>query len=815
MKTRTYFTRLIIFLFMLTGLAQAGTVQGTVLDSESGDAISEATIYFYYSDSTSADTSTYTIKTNADGYYSVNLDNSGSYYVVATAYGYDSESFLLNYDADESEPYPVNFSLTPQLFDGYVTGKVINTETKEPIVGADIRLHPNNPLTYLVIGATDENGVFVIEHVPPAEYTLKGSKDGYFEFQSATPVSVESGDSLDLGTFEWIPFNSEDLGSLSGIIYGVDTSGDEEPLEGAYILLFGTNADSTIFDAYSLEDGSYVINNITPGTYHYAVTKEGYFPTSGDWDSNIVTIEPTENTKDIYLQEWVPVEKGTVNGTVSFDDATLSVDATVTFIPVSENGQTNWVHTEPTGNYVIELHPGEYIAKVVYALADSSFYYVEWYDDVISRSEATVLNIEANEVYTVDFSIPSGMIEPYSVTIEGRVTDDEGNPLEDATFMWVKNAAANVDEIITQTDAEGKYSFTVNDLRYPWSTFLVAADEEGYQLEFYKEANAYFLATNIVVNGLRGDTTVSNIDFTLSEWDDTLTTKSSISGTVVDTFTVAPIRGAIVSAINAETGDIKTALTNEDGSYTLQDIAAGRYYLFFDAEGYFPQYYFNAMMWENATLIDVYSPVSNINGALMPIDLAMDRPGVTLTGVILDESDYKLQGALVVIMDTENNLVGFDITDQSGAYTITGTDDGDYHISATKLHYNSANESISLDKTNYESVIKNITLTKIVLDIDDSNKDGISVPTEIELLGNYPNPFNPTTEIRFSLPNTMHIRLAVYNVLGQQVAELINGEVSEGYHDVTFNAAALPTGIYFYAVETEGSMKVRKMLLQK
>jgi hypothetical protein len=80
---------------------------------------------------------------------------------------------------------------------------------------------------------------------------------------------------------------------------------------------------------------------------------------------------------------------------------------------------------------------------------------------------------------------------------------------------------------------------------------------------------------------------------------------------------------------------------------------------------------------------------------------------------------------------------------------------------------------------------------------------------------NYPNPFNPTTNINFSVPESGNVKLAVYNTIGQEVAVLVNGAVTAGQHEVTFNAASLPSGTYFYKLQTSNSIMVKKMMLLK
>jgi photosystem II stability/assembly factor-like uncharacterized protein len=86
-------------------------------------------------------------------------------------------------------------------------------------------------------------------------------------------------------------------------------------------------------------------------------------------------------------------------------------------------------------------------------------------------------------------------------------------------------------------------------------------------------------------------------------------------------------------------------------------------------------------------------------------------------------------------------------------------------------------------------------------------------PTEYLLRCNYPNPFNPSTTIRYGLPERSHVYLAVYNTLGQQVTVLQNGEQEAGYHEVTLDASSLPSGVYFYRLQAGTCVETRKLCL--
>ncbi len=70
---------------------------------------------------------------------------------------------------------------------------------------------------------------------------------------------------------------------------------------------------------------------------------------------------------------------------------------------------------------------------------------------------------------------------------------------------------------------------------------------------------------------------------------------------------------------------------------------------------------------------------------------------------------------------------------------------------------------------------------------------------------NYPNPFNPSTTIKFSLPVDAKVKISVYNIVGEKVAEVINKDFSAGTHKITFNAESLTSGIYFYRINTNGN----------
>ncbi len=87
------------------------------------------------------------------------------------------------------------------------------------------------------------------------------------------------------------------------------------------------------------------------------------------------------------------------------------------------------------------------------------------------------------------------------------------------------------------------------------------------------------------------------------------------------------------------------------------------------------------------------------------------------------------------------------------------------------------------------------------------------IPAAYELLQNYPNPFNPSTTIRYALPVQSHVRLTLYNMLGQKVEDLVGEAQQAGYHEVRFEGTGLSSGVYFYQLQAGGFVEVKKLVV--
>ncbi len=174
----------------------------------------------------------------------------------------------------------------------------------------------------------------------------------------------------------------------------------------------------------------------------------------------------------------------------------------------------------------------------------------------------------------------------------------------------------------------------------------------------------------------------------------------------------------------------------------------------------------------------------------------------------------KSQGTTVNLMwetKTEVDNNGFEVErNTSGTWQKIGFVEG--HGTANSPKY-------------YNFTDKNATGTKLQYRLKQIDNNGMYEyspivevelnPTQFALYQNYPNPFNPSTVVRYALPVAGIVTIDVFNALGEKVSTLLNSEKEAGYHEVSFDAATLPGGVYFYKIQAGEYTAVKKMVLVK
>lgn len=90
-----------------------------------------------------------------------------------------------------------------------------------------------------------------------------------------------------------------------------------------------------------------------------------------------------------------------------------------------------------------------------------------------------------------------------------------------------------------------------------------------------------------------------------------------------------------------------------------------------------------------------------------------------------------------------------------------------------------------------------------------------AIPDNYTLSQNYPNPFNPTTKISYAIPKESFVKLKIYNMLGNEIATLINEDQEAGFYSIRFDASDIPSGIYFYRLQANDYTLTKKLTVLK
>lgn len=187
-------------------------------------------------------------------------------------------------------------------------------------------------------------------------------------------------------------------------------------------------------------------------------------------------------------------------------------------------------------------------------------------------------------------------------------------------------------------------------------------------------------------------------------------------------------------------------------------------------------------------------------------------------------ASYKIQYKLLSSVIPSNLPVT--ITGGSTFYDSSGS--VSFSVSPTQVEFNGktyyfqAWQGIGLGAYSGPNPNPTITMNNIVIEkaLYDTTDVGISnynsiIPDRFALYQNFPNPFNPTTNIRFDIANSTFTSIVVYDALGKEIENLVNENLAPGNYQYSFNAGNYPSGIYFYQIRTDEFTDIKKMILMK
>jgi len=272
-----------------------------------------------------------------------------------------------------------------------------------------------------------------------------------------------------------------------------------------------------------------------------------------------------------------------------------------------------------------------------------------------------------------------------------------------------------------------------------------------------------------------------------------------VRGIVTDTVG-APLN-AMITILNHDEYNSEVRTDSINGDY-YRMLAPGTYTFEFSAAGHFPKTV-SAVQVNNlqATILNVeLIPEDPVPVELISFTVSVNNNSVLLEWVTATEtnnSGFEVQRSEFGVQSSEWRDVGF--------IPGFGTTTERHSYSFTDENLEPGNYSYRLKQTDLDG---SFNYSEIV-DVD------VTAPLIFSLEQNYPNPFNPNTKIRFTISDVRFTILKVYEVLGNEVATLVNEEKQAGSYEVEFNGTGLPSGIYFYQLKTSDLVNTRKMVLMK
>jgi len=254
----------------------------------------------------------------------------------------------------------------------------------------------------------------------------------------------------------------------------------------------------------------------------------------------------------------------------------------------------------------------------------------------------------------------------------------------------------------------------------------------------------------------------------------------------------------------------ETAIMSVDGSYHLENINQGHYYiavLSSDA----PMTYFDAEYdWHDAIIVNVNQDVHNLN-----IDLnAPSGDGlISIEGIVSSGDREVLPNSSVIISDVSGNLLRFAMTDENGYYVVNNLPNSEINVFSSRLFYSTFEQNLILEN---DSVF-DITIER---EFTDSEKETIKPQNKIS---NFPNPFyantnsrNNGTNIKFELTENASVKIEIFNILGEKITTILDETFPKGQFQTNWNGLdkrgnSVSTGIYFYKTTINGRPQLNKM----
>ena len=558
--------------------------------------------------------------------------------------------------------------------------------------------------------------------------------------------------------------------------------------------IYKKHVDSTNFVviASNLKDRKFNDVRVFPGaTFEYYVVA---------YNNNSIS-DPSATVSITLAPPPPPPAFGLITGTVVDANGAPLAGAMVKSFSQTEHYDMT-ARTDANGAFKMRVKTGSY-----FLWTSKPGYFGEYYDNVTSLANATPVVVADGDSLVLAIDLAS-FVPPATYTLSGNITNDLGAPQRAEVYVY-KVRGGNYHWMVrrTFTDSLGNYSVPVkqND------TVIVYAKTMGfvYYPEFYNNKRTIAEADRIGITG-----NVTGIDFVM---DPLPVYANGITGVLADTAGV-PVTG-YVSAYRVDNTSFgkKTFSVHTDslGVYAFANLVPGKYVLFAKPQGsFFPTWfrYDGAQAWRRIQADSVVvEEAAVVNGINFTIHARPDSGFAWISGTVsagLGEAGVE---SFVYAINDMNEVVGFAMTDRNGKFVIDGMYPGEYTVVPDRADYSGAVTATAvIGNGNYNPFV-NVRLQN---DSPSDVQDG-SVVTGYNLAQNFPNPFNPSTTIRFSIPESGNVTVKVFNILGKEVGTIVSGFHQAGTYNVVFDASKLSSGVYLYQIEAGSYRATKKFTLLK
>ncbi len=352
---------------------------------------------------------------------------------------------------------------------------------------------------------------------------------------------------------------------------------------------------------------------------------------------------------------------------------------------------------------------------------------------------------------------------PYGATIDWDASSGMTSTNLDASFyVWSDSASGGTGAYLSWNGSTG--TFGGGEIA-PWQGFWVKANATSPSLSLNDEIRS---GGGI----LRKQASISQLDFTLT--DDAMSSQTIVMFDERAEVTKDGLDAYKLQSLNAEYLSLFTKL--EEGS--ALDI--------------------------NALPKTIEAPIS------IPLDFASHDVGGEYT--LSWNPSYLPEGMTLTLIDNEAKTE----TDLTKASSYSFEIESEANEKAVKTQEIASPQHGVISPTVMKA---KATGSRFTIQINSKTSVGneqiANLPQSVELQQNYPNPFNPSTTISYQLPTNGKVQLQVFDMLGRQVAELVNGQVEAGYHQVNFDARNLASGMYIYRLQAGNSVITKKLTLIK